>query len=339
MIGGAMKKILSVAFIGVLIVIAFFLVSGKSYAASLTGVTDVLSRLKQGNTTLSNHTITFTTPTGVAAGGTIIIMFPSDFVPETAIDYTSVDVTDNGSDLTLAASPSGTTWGATFDGTGNRTFTLTSDTGTITAGHTVIIKIGLNATGGSKQIGNPATAGNYIIPITGTFGDTSSIAIAIASEDQVTVTGTVEPYISFNVTDGVISFGTLSLITEKTDTATMTASTNSSLGYSITLNGPTLTNGSYTIDAIGGTATDSTPGTEQFGLRIAASGGSGQSVAPYNDVSKFAFDISNVPDEVAKSTVISATTTYTMTYVANITNSTEAGTYVATHTYVCTGNF
>ncbi|MCL5795007.1 MAG: hypothetical protein M1338_01485 [Patescibacteria group bacterium] len=327
------------AFISLVLIFSFlFLPYEKIFAASLTSVSDTATRLKKN--TLSNHTITFVTPTGVGAGETITVTFPSDFIGEAGIDYTDVDANRHGVDLTLAATPSGTTWGAAFSDSGStrNKLTITSDTGTIVGGHTIIIKIGTNATGGDKQMTNATTAGSYTVALTSGASDSGSYALAISDEDQVVITASVDPYLSFNVTDGTVALGTLSPLSVKTDTAAMTAATNSTSGYSITVNGPTLTSGANTITAIGAVAAASNPGTEQFGFKVGAAGGSGSAVSPY-DTANYAFDTASLPDEVAHSAGVSDTTTYTLTYIANIANTTEPGSYTATHTYICTGNF
>jgi hypothetical protein len=106
----------------------------------------------------------------------------------------------------------------------------------------------------------------------------------------------------------------------------------------MTLNGATLTSGANTITAIGSANTTSAAGTEQFGLRMTATGGSGTVSAPYA-AAGFAFDTAAFPDQVASATGASANTTYSVRYVANITGSTEAGAYTATLTYVAVANF
>lgn len=332
-----MKKILKLILIASIANLFCYFPNAK--AATLTSVKDTLSRSKAN--TLSNHTIQFTTPTGVGAGETIVVTFPNDFAPEASIDYTDVDITDDGVDLTLAAAPSGATWGAAFGGTGSRVLTFTSGTGTIAAASVIIIEIGTNATTGAtgdKQITNATTAGSYTVSIACGASDSGSLALAISTEDQVVVSGTVNPYISFNVTDASVSLNSISPALETTDTAAMTAATNSSSGYTITVNGTTLTSGGNTIDAIGGSALASNPGTEQFGLKVSASGGNGTASAPYN-TANYAFDTGSLPDQVASSSGVSDITTYTITYLANASYTTEPGAYTATHTYICTGNF
>lgn len=339
-----MKKLAAISSIILLGMSSFVMLIEPAQAAGLSAVKDTMTRLKASQ--LSNHTIQFATATGVGAGETITVTFPSDFAPEALIDYTDVDITDDAAELTLAGAPSGTTWGAVFGGTGNRVLTITSDTGTIGAASTVIIEIGTNATAGvagDKRITNATSAGSFTIFLTVGSVDTGSLAVAIATEDQVSSSGTVDPYLAFNVTDGTIAFGTLSITLIKTDTAAMTAATNTTSGYTITVgvNGAdtaTLTTGAYTIDAIGAVAESSAVGTEQYGMKIAAAGGSGAVSAPYNSAD-YALDTGAFPDAVATSAGVSITTTYTITYMANIATNTEPGAYTARHTYIATGNF
>lgn len=333
-----MKKLVKISAVMLIILGLVSIYASYARAAALTSVSDVLTRTKKN--TLSNHTITFTTPTGVAAAGTITVTFPSDFTGEASIDYTDVDMTDNGSEVTLAATPSGDTWGAVFSsvgGTRNK-LTITSDTGTITAGHTIVIEIGTNASGGDKQITNATTAGSYTVPITCGASDSGSYALAISDQDQVSIGGAVDPYLQFDVTDNTVSLGTLSRSAVSTDTATMTTATNSTSGYSITVSGATLTNGAYTITAItAGCPAASNPGNEQFGIKLTAAGGSGTPASDYTG--NYCYKGTSSASVVASSSGISDTTTFTMNYMANISNTVEPGSYTATHTYICTGNF
>ena len=188
------------------------------------------------------------------------------------------------------------TWGAVFSdsgGTRNR-LTLTSGTGTVTAGGVVVIEIGTNATSGeagNKQITNATTANSYTVTVVAGSADSGSYALGITAQDQVSISSSVDPYLEFAITDAAVALGTLSRTAVKTDTAVMTAITNSSSGYNITVSGATLTNAALnTITAIGGTHAASNPTTEQFGFRIAAAGGSGGAVDPYNDVAEYAYD-------------------------------------------------
>ena len=167
---------------------------------------------------------------------------------------------------------------------------------------------------------------------------------------------TYSPSLTFSISDNTTEFGALSASaatwadniggsTTEVAAHTMSASTNGPSGYTITVNGDTLThtNPSYTITAIGATALDVAAGTgnEQFGIRLTASGGNGAASSPYNGASNYyAFDTSAFPDQVASDPDgDNISTTYSVFYAANIANTTEAGSYSATLTYIATGNF
>lgn len=340
-----MKKPLIILAISLMVFGLFLTTSQIARAAGLTSVTDVMSRLKAA--TASNHTIKFTTAAGMSSG-TIVVDFNTAGFTSGTVDYTDIDLsygaggTEN--EQTIAADAGAATWGATITGNNLTLAYPTSGATAITAGWIVIIEIGTNAaTGvqGDQRYTNPA-AGSKTISIsgTGTFTNSGSLAVAIATEDQVDISATVDPYLAFDVTDDTVTLGTLSTTLIKTDTAAMTAATNSTSGYSITVNGGTLDDGAgHTITAIGAAHAASSVGNEQFGFRIAAVGGAGAPVDPYDDVAQYAFDSAAVPDQVASDAGVSATTTYTITYMANISATTEPGAYTATHTYICTGNF
>lgn len=162
--------------------------------------------------------------------------------------------------------------------------------------------------------------------------------------------------LTFSISDNAIGFGTLSTSaatwatgdetgsSSEVSAHTLTASTNATNGYIITVNGTTLTSGGDTITAIGASATDVTSGTgtEQFGIRLTTSGGNGTVSAPYNGASNmYALDTTAFPDVVASdSDGDDVANTYSVFYAANIAVNTEAHTdYSSTLTYIATGNF
>jgi hypothetical protein len=124
--------------------------------------------------TLSSHTIKFTTPTGAAEStDTIIITFPADFnfTSKTigTVTFTHGATTGAENTETLAATPSATAWGAVFSGTQNRILTLTAPTdgigaAAVAASDKVII------TYDNTNSTNPTTQNPYTISISGTFG-------------------------------------------------------------------------------------------------------------------------------------------------------------------------
>jgi hypothetical protein len=148
-----------------------------------------------------------------------------------------------------------------------------------------------------------------------------------------------------------------------TDTATatsqMAASTNATNGYSITVDGTTLTSGSNTIPAMAATATP-TRGVSQFGMNLKlnttatsttpvgaeiapASNGTdlrGQASTGFNTVDQFKFATG---ESVAASDFNTPGPTnaqiYTASYIVNVAGSQIAGTYTTTLTYICTPTF
>lgn len=170
---------------------------------------------------------------------------------------------------------------------------------------------------------------------------------------QITTASSAGPSLSFSISDNSIGFGTLSPSAARyasgdatgsaseTTAHTLSAATNATSGYTITVNGATLThttNGSYTITAIGSSNTASSAGSEQFGLRLAVNSGNGTVTAPYA-AAGFALDTAAFPDQVASGTGDGSTTEFSVRYLANISSSTDPGSYSATLTFLAIGNF
>jgi hypothetical protein len=336
-------------------------------AAGLTSVSDVMTR--QQLSTASDHTIVFTSPSGVGAGETIILTFPTQNYATvagtfdlSAVTVGDIDLQDDGVDVTLAGAAAGATWGVAIAGT---TITFTNGTTVVAPGSVITIKIGTNATGGANQIVNPAVAGSWKIGVSGTFGDLGSFAVPTQTDDTVVITAEVEPYINFQITgtaDYTVDFGTLTSAAAKfaTDASggslvetaahTMTADTNATGGYTLSvINGDsvaqpagTLTSGAGdTITAIGA-ATASAAGTEQFGMRLTTTGGSVAATisAPYNG----AAGTYGGGAELATTTVATVTgpttpNSYSAFYVANVAPTTESGYYETSRTFIAVGNF
>ena len=123
---------------------------------------------------------------------------------------------------------------------------------------------------------------------------------------------------------------------------TFSVATNASSGYMVSVLGQTLTsqqNQVNTVNAIGGTNTASSVGTEQFGLRVTVSSGTGSTTAPY-DGSGFAYAATATSSsQVVSGAGDAVTTVYSARYIANIAGITESGSYVANVVYVATANF
>ncbi len=351
------KKLL--AFISsISLLLGYALISANvAYAASLTSLSDTQSSVKVS--TASNHDILFTTPTGLTSGQTILITFPADYLIHASLTFTDVDVLDDGAQMTLAAAPSGATWGVAR--TSGTVLTLTNGNVAVAAGSVVRVRIGTNATNQSTgvfQITNPTTIGTKVITVGGgTFADSGSISEQIVTDDTVAVSATVQQSISFTISTSTIYFGNLasgsvkfasstntSGDTTETIAHTLAVGTNAPSGYTITVLGQTLTsqqNSLNTIDFVGATAASSTPGTEQFGIRATKAGGSNGTIAtPYISTSSYGYNATATTSATfASGSSSTATETYSLRYIANIAATTEAGTYAANLTYVATANF
>ena len=166
-----------------------------------------------------------------------------------------------------------------------------------------------------------------------------------------TAAGGASQSLTFVISDTTIGFGALNTSvarfangattgdTVEVDAHTLSATTNASGGYVITITGNTLTSGGNTVTAIGATAVASNPTTEQFGTRLILNSGTGGSAsAPYASAN-WALDTAAFPDQVASGSGDSTEDIFGVRYIANIRGATEAGSYSATLTYTVTATF
>lgn len=336
-----MRVIKNKLFVILSILLLAFAVLPSAKAASLTSISDTMSRLKVS--TASNHTIQFTTPSGVSAGGTVTVTFPAGFTIG-SVDYTDIDVADDGADLALAATPSGATWGAAFSG---QVLTITSGTGTIAATSVVTIEIGTNATygvAGDAQITN-STAGTKIITIAGTFGDTGSMAVAIVSNDQIPVTASVDPTLTLTVANTALALGAMN------DSAVATTSennivigTNGYNGYAITVKdaGNGSNPGLYSSEVsklIASSTATLAAGTEGYGANCNKTSGDGTcsfADGTTDNVTGLTLAGGTFASHSSKP---SGNATFRIRVKAAISSSTEAGAYTDTLTVIGTANY
>lgn len=285
------------------------------HAASLTSLSDTMSRIKAGET--SDHTIKFTTPSGIHSGDTVTLTFPpSSFTMPGSL--TGVTIANGaGADNAVTS----TTWSAP-------TLTITaSGTSIVTAGNIATIKIP------SAQITNPASSNTYVTSIAGTFGDTGKIASVIIADDQFTVSTSVDPSITFTLNDLVVNLPTLTVGSVSTDTTSFTINTNSTNGYVVTLNEDgNLRSGVNDInDVVDGVVT---AGSEEYGVSTSKSG---QIITQTSGNNATAVDGANKTCASASGPASSDTTTLTLH--AAIAGSTPSGNYSHIVTVIATANF
>jgi hypothetical protein len=327
-----------------------------------------LSTIKES--TLADHTLEFITPTGVSAGQTITITYPTGFNLGTFnVNNFDMAVSSGGTcssftDKNLAATPSGTTWGVAQSG---QVITFTSGTDTIAANRCVQIEIGSNATfgaSGTTVITNQTAAQNNTdakVLIGGTMSDSGTLAVEIIADNDVTVNATVDPSITCSFTGMTTTFASLTtgaVSTSDTNT-TITLSTNASSGLNVTVydagNGtnPGLYK-NYGATYLIGSADSSynnivtlTAGNDGFGIIASASGGSGATLTidgrfdasgGINEVGGLEVGPANAVN-VASATGPLANRVLTIVHKAAVSGLAPAGSYTDNLTYVCTGIF
>ncbi len=212
-------------------------------------------------------------------------------------------------------------------------------------------------TGGSVTIGYQASNCTGYDTTLGSLSSTSNAHVGDTTAYTTKICGTasgVPQTLSFSISDTSIGFGslnasqakyatgdTLGSTTDGVDAHTISIATNASGGYTMTLNGTTLTCsgcGGSTITAIGATGLASDPGTEQFGLRLNVNSGTGSASSPYSGTD-WALDTVAFPDVVATGLSDEITTIFGVRYIANTSAATDFGSYNANLTYTVTATF
>ncbi len=311
-------------------------------AAALTSISDTMSRLKAG--TASNHSIQFTTPSGADENETITVTFSADFTMG-SVDYTDIEVKDDGVSLTDAANCLGTEKAGIAVAGQVVTITICAgDGGAIAPNSVVTILIGTNASGGDAQITNGPADDDDTVSIAGTFGDTGTIVVDIITDDQIVVTATVDPTFTFTISSNTCALGTLTTGSVSTCGYTLAVGTNANNGAVITIQAISDGTNAY-LNRDGAPDTyitdipeDSlvTAGSEGYGIAVTAGSG-------WTEEGNFNDDDTPIPSIVTNilstSGPILSSVTSTITHRAAISALTEAGTYSQTVQYIATGTF
>jgi hypothetical protein len=215
-------------------------------------MSDTMSR--QRTSTLSSHDIlvTLVGANTFATGNTIVYDFGEDSSRFSVADsgWVAGDFDFNdGTERTIfavtqGASPTDACSGSS--GSNDVGVEVDTDDGIITvrgcgsmaasgAAATVNFEIGSAAAGpGTNRITNPSSAASYPIPITET-SDSGTLAVPILTNDQVTVSATVDPTITSTLSSTTCSLGTLSSSSVSVCTYFNTVLTNASSGFVSTI--------------------------------------------------------------------------------------------------------
>lgn len=328
------------------------------------GVTDGAS--KAGG--VVNHEFTFTLPTAGSVGS---IKFEYCTTPTLAVCVMPTGLVTTASTLGNELGATGFTLNKATNGVPY----LTRTAAAITANLPVTYRL--------DTVTNPTTVNESFFVRISTYASidttgapTDTGAVTASTAEQIVLTGIMPESIIFctgeeisltggipdcsTATPGAIAFNQLF---SPSDTATassqMSASTNATGGYTITVAGPTLTSGSNTIPAMAA-ATTGVRGTGQFGMNLAANTVATSTVPVGLDINPISdgIDLKALAsadyatpdtfkflsgDTLATSASGGAGPTnsqiYTASYIVNVAGSQIAGTYVTTLTYVCTATF
>lgn len=163
-------------------------------AANVASFSDTLSTSEPG--VVADHTIVFTTPTGVANNQTIVLTFGDGPFGINAVTFNDISVSTTSGSFTLAANCGGSQMAAaSFSGTTLTIEMCVGDGGLIAPNGTTTIEIGTNA-GGTDQLTNPV-AGVYDIGITAGASDSGETSVAIVP--VVVVSASVDTFFTFSV--------------------------------------------------------------------------------------------------------------------------------------------
>lgn len=176
--------------------------------------------------------------------------------------------------------------------------------------------------------------------------DAFSTVIATSNE----VTQTVQESVSFSISTNSVSFGTLTPVGPRYATSTggsgtlasahsLSASSNSSSGYTIYYQGTTLAFGANTISpaTISGSSTG-TAGTNQFALALLAAGSASVPTSYDKSSSNWSF-AQNTLSAIATTSGPTAVATLNAYYLANAGTGAQAGNYSTVLTYEMTANY
>lgn len=173
-----------------------------------------------------------------------------------------------------------------------------------------------------------------------------------ASTSYQTQAGSVtspDPTLSFIVTNGTANFGSFSPGAAAVATTSFTVSDYTSYGYVVQILGAPPSNGSHTLPAMSTTG-PSQAGTEQFGINLVANTlpssvganpalgqfGFGAASANYGTSNQYRY-VSG--ETIASAPKSSGVTTYTISYIVNVTSLTPGGQYGGNEVIVCTGTY
>lgn len=332
-------------------------------AATVSSFKDTMST--QATSTTATHVLSWTLVGGdtVAAGDTFTVDFvdadftlnaignwqTSDFSFNDGTSRTITAVsTSSGVDPTCTAGSNNVA--VTINTTTNNFKVTACSTYSASSGNAAITFTinGTTASGTGTMTNKSSDVNSSLVALTQSNGDSSNAAVAVETNDVVTISATVNPTLTLAISSSSVALGTLSTGAASTGSHTISVASNATAGFVVTYNGPTLTSGANTIAAYSALSSSS-PGTAGFGINLKSNSSPSVGANPttnagtcgvatnYNSTNQFTWIASTTTDITA--VTAPADCVYTVSYVANISSVTPAGSYSSATTYVATGTF
>jgi hypothetical protein len=187
----------------------------------------------------------------------------------------------------------------------------------------------------------------------GTAGGILGLGNSASSNFQVNAGNitTNDPALAFGITNSAANFTDFSPALASTATASFQVVDYTSYGYIVQVIGTPPTKGTHTITAMGTTSpAPSQVGTEQFGMNLVANTsptslganpdhgqfGFGSAASNYGTANNYRFVSGETIASAPKSSGVS---TYTISYVVNVSSLTPGGQYASSQTLICTGTY
>jgi hypothetical protein len=338
----------------------------KVEAATLSTARDYLSTLQENQTTGVTHEINFTTATNISGGAglnKIILVFPDaddgNWCSTAGTDLT-VTTTSLKDSATVLPGTSKTARCVKGSGLSNYDTLTIEGVDNLTAGTLYGVRV---ADGSTGKLGTPDNTTTGIITVKANNGssdvDTGYIAVDILSTNQITISGQVNPTLSFSITDTAIGFGTVTSAAIKHATADeqgaasepasgnptqLSVSTNADDGAVIEIRdtNSNSTSGMYsagtgtTLTSVASTGVGA--GTEEFG--VYGKNASSLTIAEgFDNDSNADSAITTTFQTLASSTAPVSSATVDVAALAAVAATTPAGTFADTLYVVATGKF
>jgi len=339
-------------------------------AGALTGMSDTMTRLKQGE--YADHTVAWTNPAGVtvAAGNKARISFPAGFTTEAA-NWIVPDflLYDGGGGMVadavgIDANPASCV-GDTFSvriNSATDEFEIWFCAGYAAFGAGDTFSFIIYGTDAGGHLTNPGAPANDLrVDLIGDDGgtgfgglddSTGSLALSIISDDQVIITANVDPTFTFALSSNTCALGALTTANVKTCTYTSTVATNATSGYVATIRAESDgTNINLNNDANAGIWINNvadfniTAGSEEYGFAIKSIGFGlppsfdSDDGGCNNDAGEPGQALTASPVKYAGTAGPTAGHVETICHIAGISATSEAGTYTQVVTLIATGKF